>query len=102
MVHGIAAVDIASADPAAIAAQWGRMLDAEPRAPLDGWRIDLLHDASIRFVPVAAGVPPGIAGVTLFTCDAGRALRRAYEAKVPVVGDSVMICDVPVRVIARF
>jgi hypothetical protein len=101
LVHGIAAVDIASADPAATAAQWGRMLDAEPQARDNRWRIDLLHQAAIRFVHAAAGAPAGIAGLTLFADDADRILRRAHQAKVPVAGDSVMICNVPVHVIAR-
>ena len=101
LAQGIAAVDIASPDPAATAARWGRMLDATPHEAGDHWRIEMLHGAAIRFVAARDGSPAGIAGLALFTDDPDRVMQRAHDAGVPSAGDGVMICNVPVRAVAR-
>lgn len=100
-VQGIAEVTIASADPAATAARWGRMIDAAPREAADGWRIDLLHDAAVRFVPATSGAAPGIGGLALYVSDVDAVRRRARAAGVPMAGDAVLICNVPVHPILR-
>ncbi len=99
-VQGIAEVTIASADPAATAARWGRMIDAEAREAADGWRIDLLHDAAVRFVSATNSAAPGIAALALYVGDPDAVRRRAEAAGVPISGDAVMICNVPVRPLA--
>jgi hypothetical protein len=92
LAQGIAAVEIAAADPAATAARWGRMLDA----PLRAGEIALLRDAAIRFVPGA----PGIAGIDLKVDDPAAVLRRAAAAGVPVRDGALTVCGVRVRPIA--
>lgn len=98
-VQGIAEVTIASADPVATAARWGRMLDAEPREASEGWRIDLLHGAEVAFALAAEGAAPGIAGLALYVSDPNAIYQRAAAAGVPVEDGGVMICNVPVRAI---
>lgn len=99
-VVGIAEVAIASADPAGTAARWGRMIDAAPRETAEGWRIDLLHHAAVRFVPAARGVAPGISGLVLYVAGLPAARARIASASVPMAGDAALICNVPIRVLA--
>ena len=99
-VVGIAQVEIACADPAGTAARWGRMIDAAPSEAADGWRIDLLHHATVRFVPAADGVAPGISGLALYVTGPPAAHARIKSASVPMAGDAALICNLPVRVVA--
>lgn len=86
---GIASVDIASDDPNATAARWARMLDA----PASDREIDLLHNATIRFVEGT----PGIAALYIAVEDPAAVLTRAASAGIGIENDALIICNVPIR-----
>jgi hypothetical protein len=98
LVQGIAAVDIASADPAENAARWGRMLDVQPRQTDGAWRIDLLRGAAIRFVPMGPEGQSGIVAMDVVAADPDVILTRARASGMNVNGDAVTICNVAMRV----
>lgn len=98
LVQGIAAVDIASTNPAENAARWGGMLDATPRADADGSRIDLLRNGTIRFVSVGSDGVTGIVALDVIVSDARAVLARARAAGLEVDREAVHICNVAMRV----
>ncbi len=98
LVQGIASVTIASVDPAENAARWGRMLDVQPRQTGEAICIDLLREASIRFVPMGPEGPSGIVAMDVFAADPEAILARARAAALNVDGDAVTICNVAIHV----
>ncbi|MBI1181634.1 MAG: hypothetical protein GC201_13870 [Alphaproteobacteria bacterium] len=84
-VAGIAAAEIQSPEPAALAARWGRLLGG------DGSRDIRLEHGAIRFVDAADGRGEGLGGVDLLVPDPRPILDRAEALGLPVTGNRLLL-----------
>jgi hypothetical protein len=89
-VAGIAAVEIQSADPAALAVRWGRILGLEPvvREGLSLLRLDL---GAIRFTHGQDDRGEGLAGIDILLNDPDSARREASRRGLLVSPDQALI-----------
>ncbi len=71
-VTGIAAVELQSADPAALAARWGAVLDRPATRTATSAHEIRLDGGAIRFVAAGDGASEGIVGIDLVAADASR------------------------------
>ncbi len=99
VVRGLAAAEIQTEDPQALAERWSQVLDrpvstnsaANPQIALD--------DAVLRFVPVADGRGEGLGGLDLEVGDRARLLTSAEKLGCRVSDDLVMVCGVRFRLV---
>jgi hypothetical protein len=97
--EGIAGAVLQSADPAALARQWGRILQ-RPVAQAADWELDV-DNATLRFVKATDGRGEGLTAVKLQVRDAD-AIRRAAQARaLPSDVDSVTVCGVRFELASR-
>lgn len=91
VVRAIAAAEIQSPEPAALAERWARILqlpltrDARDHAAI---RLDI---GTIRFVKDTDGRGEGLGGIDLVAVDRARALANAKKRECKIDGDTVMI-----------
>lgn len=91
VVRAIAAAEIQSPEPAALAERWARILelpltrDARDHAAI---RLDI---GTIRFVKDTDGRGEGLGGIDLVAVDRARALAAAKKRECKIDGDTVMI-----------
>ena len=97
IADGIRAAEIQTADPAALAARWGEVLDE----PVGGGDVPTiaLRDAEIRFVPLRDGRPEGLGGLDIRVTDRERALANAGAAGCLTGDDLVTICGMRLRLV---
>jgi hypothetical protein len=92
VIRAIAAAEIQSPEPDALAQRWSEIIE-EPLEPGPGGNPSLrLDNATIRFVPIPDGRPEGLGGIDVVTMDRERALGAARERGLPVDGDTILVC----------
>ncbi|MCP5373002.1 MAG: VOC family protein [Hyphomicrobiales bacterium] len=97
VAHRIAGVAIQSADPAAMAETWSRVLDRPLRADGAGAQHLTLDDgAQIRFVPAADGRGDGFSELDV-VADVDAVLAAARARGLPVAGRQVSLCGLRVN-----
>jgi hypothetical protein len=99
VVRAVAAAEIQSPDPAALARRWSEILEVAV-GPDDVSQVALrLDDGSIRFVEDRDGRGEGLGGVDLVATDRGRALEAAERRGRRAGDDLVLVCGVRFRLI---
>ncbi len=83
-VSAIKVVDLAAADPAAVAMTWSRVLDLPMRTTNGAIEIDLAN-ATLRFVEDPEGTRPGLSGLTLQRADTAPA-DTPHTIATPIEG----------------
>jgi hypothetical protein len=78
-VAGIAAAEIQSPEPDAVAARWSELLDVAVEADADGHPTLALDNATIRFVDATDGRGEGLGGIDLVAVDPAAVLAAADE-----------------------
>ena len=97
VVRAIAAAEIQSPDPGALARRWSEILEL-PVASGDGGAPCLrLENATIRFVPEADGRGEGLGGVDIVAANRTRLLDAAERRGCPVTENHVLVCGVRFR-----
>lgn len=96
VVRGLAAVDMACADPAATAARWAALFGRAARPAGDGHEI-ALDDGRLRFLPGAAPGNDGVVAIDLVTVDRAAALATAAARGLAHGPDWVRLCGTTVR-----
>lgn len=96
-VMAIAAVDLRSNDPEAMAKRWGEVFEVAPEA-IDGSRYALSLDGSgVRF---EAGAPEGVCGIDLVAATPDAVRKRARARGLEVTADgSFAICGTRIRLV---
>jgi hypothetical protein len=94
VVSSIAAVEIQSPEPDALAKRWAEILER----PLKGNSIGL-DNASIRFVKETDGRGEGLSGLDLKATDRKHALDAAEKQGRRIGDDIVMVCGVRMRLV---
>jgi hypothetical protein len=97
---GIAAAEIQSADPAALAARWGEILQRPVRRSGSGAPEIALDLGALRFVPAEDGRGDGLAGVDLVVADRARVDVTAARRGIAADGDALLIGGVRWRGVA--
>ena len=69
VVSAMAAAELQTGNPAALAAKWGEVFDRPVGTNAAGHSEIVLDDATLRFVPVADGRPEGLGGLDIATVD---------------------------------
>lgn len=96
-VTAMVAAELQSPDPAALAANWGRILG---RPVTDSGVLEIaLDNAKLRFVEVADGRGEGLGGVDLQVADKAAILAAAETRGLAVAGDCVNICGTRFRLL---
>jgi hypothetical protein len=98
-VQAITAAEIQSADPGALAARWGALLDVAPVPDAGGRPTLALAGATLRFVPDADGRGEGLGGIDVSTQDGAAVLAAAAGAGIPIDGAVVELGGVRVRLV---
>lgn len=98
-VPAIAAADLQSDDPAALAARWGDILAIDPVCDGGGTTILPLENAVLRFVAATDGRGEGLGGLDIRVADRAAVIATAEERGCPVSGDTVTVCGTRFRMI---
>jgi Glyoxalase-like domain len=97
-VRGITGVQLAAADPAALAARWAEVLD-RPATRLAADRFEIaLAPGTLRF-GLAPGAAPHVTGYELAVADRARVLDTARARGLAVSGDAVTIAGTCLRLV---
>lgn len=98
LARGLTGVELASAEPEALAAHWGAVLGREA-APLGAGRREIALDegGALRFVPAADGAGEGIAAVEVACAATAQVLERARARGLPTRPDGFAAGGVRVR-----
>jgi hypothetical protein len=91
-VRGIAAAEIQTDDPAAVAARWAEIAEIELGSDDDGNPALQLDNAVLRFIPCSDGRPEGLGGLDLITADKQAILAAAQDNGLEVNGDQIQLC----------
>lgn len=91
-VTAIAAAELQSDDPAALAARWGHILAIDPVDDGAGAALLPLENAVLRFVAARDGRGEGLGGVDLAVADRAAVIDAAQARGCPVDGDTVTVC----------
>lgn len=98
-VLDLTAITLSSADPAALALRWSRLLNRS-LDPFDPSRLPLDH-GEIHFASGASDAGTSIASIDLKVDDVGQALTRARAAGLDVAYHAVLIGGLRFRPVAR-
>ena len=98
-VDAIVAAEIQTADPAALAARWGEVLDEPVGTDANGNPLLALDGSDLRFVLPRDGRPEGLAALDLHATDAAGALTRAEAAGCRSGDNEVTICGTRLRLV---
>lgn len=99
IVDAITAAEIQCADPSALAARWGEVLD-EPVAEDEAGRPALaLQGSTLRFVPQRDGRPEGLAALDIHVTDRGAARLNAEAAGCLSGENEVSICGMRLNLV---
>ncbi len=99
LVQQMVATEIQAADPPALAARWGEVIERAVEADDDGHPTIALDDASLRFVEPSDGRGEGISGLDITTLDRDALLARADERGCRVNDETVMVCGMRFRLV---
>ena len=99
VVSGLAAVDMACADPAATAKRWAALLGRAARAAGDAHEI-ALDAGRLRFVAGAAPGNDGVVAVDLHAVDPAAAVVAAAARGLAHGADWVRLCGTTLRLVA--
>ena len=81
-VDGIAAAEVQSPDPAAVAERWSKILDLSVETDDAGNPALVLDNATIRFVPAEDGRGEGLGGIDVVAVDKEAVLEAAEQRGV--------------------
>lgn len=98
VVRGLAAVDMACADPGATAARWAALLGRAAR-PAGGGHEIALDEGRLRFLPGAAPGNDGVVALDLVAADRAAALAAAAARGLVCGPDWVRICGTTMRLV---
>jgi hypothetical protein len=99
VVRAIAAAEIQSPDPQALAERWGQILELPLKS--DGaHRLLSIDNGGLRFVTAADGRGEGLGGIDVVVADRGRLLGAAERRGRRVSDDLVEICGARFRLVA--
>ena len=88
LTTGIVGVQVQCADPSAMAARWGEVLDQ----PVAGSAVDLTGGGAIRFAADRDGRGDGVSGVQVAVADADEVRRRADALGALADDGTVRLC----------
>jgi hypothetical protein len=97
-VRAITGVQLAAADPAALAARWSEILDRPVRRASDDQLEIALSPGRLRFGR-APGAAPHVGGYELAVVDRDRVLETARGRGLAVSGDTVTIAGTQLRMV---
>ena len=97
-VAAIAAAELQSADPGALAARWGAILGLPVRRDGEALSIDL-DGATLRFVAAADGRGEGLGGLDLQATDSDAVLAAARAQGAPVEDGIVHLAGIRLRLV---
>ena len=98
-ISAIAAAELQSPDPDALAARWSEVLQIPVAPGATGAPALALDGAEIRFVPLEDGRGEGLGGLDLKVEDREAVLQAATEHGSYVSDDQVMICGMRLRLV---
>ncbi|PZC47255.1 MAG: hypothetical protein DK306_001229 [Chloroflexi bacterium] len=99
IVDGIAAAEIQSNDPPALAARWGEILDEPVQPDADGNPSLRMNGSDLRFVDARDGRGEGLAGLDIHTTNAAQALANAEAAGCRTGENLITICGMRLRLV---
>ncbi len=97
-VAAIAAAELQSADPAALASRWAAILGLPVLRDGEAW-IVALDGAALRFVAAADGRGEGLGGLDLRATDKASVLAAARAHGAPVEGDMIHLAGIRLRLV---
>ena len=97
----MAAAELQSDAPVAMAARWSEVLEIPLGSDDEGHPTIALDDASLRFVEAADGRGDGLGGLDIATVDRGHVVTTArhHELEVSEDGSIVMLCGVRFKLV---
>lgn len=98
-VDGIAAAEVQSPDPAAVADRWGKILDLSVETDDAGNPALVLDNATIRFVPAEDGRGEGLGGIDVVAVDKEAVLEAAEQRGVRQGDDTIMMGGIRFRLV---
>jgi hypothetical protein len=99
VVRAIAAAEIQSPEPDALAARWAEILELPVKPDAGGRASVRLENAAIRFIKDNDGRGEGLGGVDLTVVNRSRALNAAERLGRRISDELVMICGVRFRLV---
>ncbi len=99
VVRAIAAAEIQSPEPDALAERWSEIVELPLERGADGHPSLRLDNAAIRFVPETDGRGEGLGGLDLVAVDRARALKEAQRRGRRLPDDVVMVGGVRFRLV---
>jgi hypothetical protein len=99
VVRAIAAAEIQSPEPSALASRWSEIVEIPVKPDAQGNPSIHLENASIRFVPETDGRGEGLGGVDLLVADRTRALEAAERRGHRISDDLIDICGVRFKLV---
>src|SRR3954467_4230939 len=98
-VDGIAAAEVQSPDPAAVADRWSKILDLAVETDDAGNPALVLDNATIRFVAAEDGRGEGLGGIDVVAVDKDAVLEAAEQRGVRQKDDVLMMGGVRFRIV---
>jgi len=98
-VDGIAAAEVQSPDPAAVADRWSKILDIAVGTDDAGNPALALDNATIRFVPAEDGRGEGLGGIDVIAVDKDAVLEAADQRGVRQKDDVLLIGGIRFRLV---
>jgi Glyoxalase-like domain len=99
VVRAIAAAEIQTPEPDALAEQWSRIVEIPVKADATGHPSLRLENTTIRFVRDRDGRGEGLAGLDLIAADKQRAITAAERRGCKVSDDIVSVCGMRMRLV---
>ncbi len=101
VITAMAAAELQSADPSAMAARWAEVLEIPAGSDGDGHPTISLDDATLRFVEATDGRGDGLGGLDVATVDRGHVIATARHHDLDVSEDEsvVMLCGMRFRLV---
>ena len=101
IITAIAAAEIQTPDPQAVANRWAAVLNSAVHTDDQGRRFLALADsATIRFVPPTDGRPEGLGALDLATVDPDRAIEAARRVGCVVEGQTITLGGIRLHLVA--
>ncbi len=91
--------ELQSAEPAATAALWSRLLDMALGAAADGTPTIALDNATVRFVSATDGRGQGLGAIDLTVVDRDRVLAAAADRGARIDDDQLLICGTRINLV---